>query len=108
MLYQRITSKGQMHTVACLLAEDLKENIGHYGNYTVEKNEYDNDAEVLVYSDQICNNITESCIESCRQVIGSYCIRYDCVSWHFGLIELGKGKDKRVLPCIYVCVFCRK
>lgn len=40
MLHQRITEKGVMHTVACLLADDLRHELDIYNGYTVRKEEY--------------------------------------------------------------------
>ena len=101
MLHQRITSNGIMHTVACLLADDLREKLGIYESYTVEKREDEYSADVLVYSDQSCNILTGACIESTMEIIGCYRMLYD-LSYHFGTIKLGEEEDRRILPCFYV------
>lgn len=108
MLHQRITEKGVMHTVACLLADDLKEALNVYKNYTVERREWDEDARVLVYSDTHCNILTESCVENVLEVVKVYSELYDCVDYHIGTVELGMDCEKRVLPCIYVCLNVQK
>ena len=108
MLHQRITEKGVMHTVACQLADDLKEALDIYEGYTVEKREWDEDARVLVYSDTHCNILTDSCVEKVLEVVKVYSELYDCVDYHIGTAEFGMDCEKRVLPCIYACLNVQK
>lgn len=107
MLNQRIENKGIMHTVACQLADDLREELGIFGSYTVEKREDEDSADVLVYSDQSCNILTSACIENTMEIIGLYRMLYD-LSYHFGTIKLGEEEDRRILPCFYVCLNVQK
>lgn len=103
MLHQKITEKGVMRTVACLLEDDLRQELGIYGSYTVEKRVYDNNAQVLVYSDQTCNIISASCVEDVMGVITVYKHQYGrSLSWHFGTTKIGEGDDERILPCVLV------
>lgn len=101
MLHQRIENAGMMHMVACLLVNDLREKLGIYESYTVEKREDEDSAFVLVYSEQSCNILTGACIESTMEIIGLYRMLYD-LSYHIGTIELGEGEDRRILPCFHV------
>ena len=108
MLNQRIENKGIMHMVACQLRDDLRERLGIYNNYDVEKVEDENDASVLVYSDRPCSILTGACIDSTMEVLNFYLMMYSSISYHFGTIEKGEGKKKRILPCIYVCMYVDK
>ena len=108
MLHQRITEKGVMHTVACQLADDLKEALDIHKNYTVEKREWDEDAKVLVYSDTVCDILTETCVEKVLEVVKAYSEIYACVDYHIGTVEFGTDCEKRVLPCIHVCLYVQK
>ena len=108
MLHQRITEKGVMHTVACQLVDDLKEALDIYKNYIVEKMEWDEDARVQVYSESICNIMTESCVEEVLKVLKAYSELYDGVDYHIGTVEFGMGREKRVLPCICACLNVQK
>ena len=108
MLNQRIENKGIIHMVACQLRDDLRERLGIYNNYDVEKVEDEDSASVLVYSDRSCDILSGSCIESMMEVLNCYLMMYGGISYHFSTIEKGEGKKKRILPCIYVCMYVDK
>lgn len=108
MLNQRIENKGIMHMVACQLRDDLRERLGIYNNYDVEKVEDEDSARVLVYSNIYCDILTGSCIESVMEVLNCYLMMYGDISYHFGKIEKGEGEEKRILPCIHVCMYVDK
>ena len=108
MLNQRIENKGIMHMVACQLRDDLRERLGIYNNYDVEKVEDEDSANVLVYSDRPCNILTCACIESVMEVLNCYLMMYGGISYHFGTIEKGEGEEKRILPCVYVRMYVDK
>ena len=104
MLHQRITEKGVMHTVACLLAEDLRQELDIYTGYTVRKEEYDDSAWVQVYSNKPCDIITSAAIGDVMDVLKHYCMQYFDISYHFGTITLVSGDGERVLPCIKITI----
>lgn len=108
MLHREITTKGELHIAAGLLVDDLRQELEVFKSYTVTKEESDEDVYVKVFSDQSCNILTSSCIETVLGVIGVYTKMYYNTSYHFGTLELGKGNDWRILPCITICLNVKK
>ena len=101
MLHETITSKGVMRTVAYLIADDLKEELAVFQEYTVETEVEDrNYVFVRVFSDAPCCIITSPVMENIIKVYKLYRMRYTNVTAWVTTVE----KRGRNIPAFQICI----
>ena len=90
MLHKEIKTKAQAAKVAKELKSDLEEALEIYGSYVVKLKEYEKQYEIGITSPQSCTIITESCMETVREIIGWYEMTYTTIGYHLGLVKEGE------------------
>lgn len=104
MLHEEIKSAGVMRMVACQLCDDLRQELDIYDSYTVEKDVMERQTNVYIYSDEHCNILTSSCVDTLKKVVQVYRMMYDGTTYCVTTITKGEGEDRRIIPAIEITI----